>query len=83
MEIAIQILKNRLQSLKEEKNQYKSIEEAEDGRSLDPVRTGWFIGKIDGKIEEVRYLIQRLEIEGRRKQIEEKEFQDSLGRFNG
>jgi len=81
MEIAIQILKNRLQSLQEEKNQYKSIEEVIEGASLDPIRTGWYIGKIDGKIEEVRYLIQRLEIEGRRKQIEEKEFQDSLGRL--
>ena len=73
MEIAIQILKNRLQNLISDSKEYK------DGNT--------HLGELAVRISEVQYLIQRLEIDGRRREenrrVEEKEFQDSLGRFNG
>ena len=67
MEIAIQILKNRLQNLINDSKEYK------DGNT--------YLEELKKRISEVQYLIQRLEIEGRRMKIEEKEFQDSLGRL--
>ena len=67
MEIAIQILKNRLQNLINDSKEYK------EGNT--------YLEELKKRISEVQYLIQRLEIEGRRMKIEEKEFQDSLGRL--
>jgi hypothetical protein len=71
MEIAIQILKNRLQNLLNDYKEYK------DGNT--------YLEECKNRISEVQYLIQRLEIDGRRREenrrVEEKEFQDSLGRL--
>ena len=73
MEIAIQILKNRLQSLKDIRENYKD-------RNTYHFKPN-ALEELKIRINEVEYNLQRLEIEGRRKKIEEKEFQDSLGRL--
>jgi len=71
MTIAINVLKTRLQHLVNEKEYYDIASHNQKVRVLD----------LKSRISEIQYLIQRLEIDGRRTTIEEKEFQDSLGKL--
>ena len=85
MEIPIQILKNRINQLEDIKKGLINLGKSYDEKDREQIDDR--IKATNLAIKEVSFCLQRLEIEGRRREenrrVEEKEFQDSLGRFNG